>query len=129
MQNNFYKRSACWKLVLSKLFWKNTCWTCYILTFMHIFAKYVNVNVVCLKVCEMFLYFERVWNRYCIELCCISVLIGFRAMVIISEYIVHIDIFVNCRISLCFPRKPKNILSRNIKIFCLACGFSCTLFQ
>ena len=50
---------------------------------MHIFSKYMNVNFVCLKVCELFLCIKRVRNRYYIELSCISMFILMRVIIFI----------------------------------------------
>ena len=83
MQSNFYKRSAIWKFVVSKLFW-NTHVKHATLIFMHIFSTYMNVKIVCLKVSGLFLYIKRVWNRYCIELCCISMFILLRGIIFTS---------------------------------------------
>ena len=74
MQNNFYKRSECWKSVFSKLFWNARAEHATSIL-MHIISKYMNVNIVCLKVCELFLYIKRVRHSMFIQL---------RVMVLIS---------------------------------------------
>lgn len=66
-----------------KVILKHICWKSYINIFVYIFE--VHECKCCLfESLWAILYIEKLWNRYCIELCCITMLIRLRAIVIIS---------------------------------------------
>ena len=121
----FLQRSAIWKFAIFELFW-NTHVEHATLIFMHFFSKYKNVNIVCLEVCELFLYIKKVWHRYSIESCCISIFIlrGLPNSNLLKsqiwnilEYIVQIDICVQTIEYLSIFLDNKNIFPHNISHF------------
>ena len=70
------------KVCIFQVILKHACWTCYSNIYPYLYEP--QVNIVCLKVFELLLYIKRVWNRYRVELCCISIFILLRVMVFIS---------------------------------------------